>query len=177
MWFFFFFSLRPYNSIREYISLSLSYMSSTSKKSFESNCLVHVGNTETMWAIWSVAFIWKNLPHLCVLVHSCSVLVDITKHYQKGKPKSAGLVIFMPLPHIDQVTSKGQCISNAAWPAFWRAFSTLMGIMVLIALSQCSTSSCFFHITAEKSMACHSLRSKNLCIYINAIHYVLFSIM
>lgn len=46
------------------------------------------------------------------------VLVEITKHYQKGKPKSAGLVIFMPPPHIDQVTSKGQCISNAAWPAF-----------------------------------------------------------
>lgn len=51
----------------------------------------------------------------------------MTKHYQKAKPKSASLVVFMPLSRIDQVTSKGQAISNAAWPAFQRAFSTLMG--------------------------------------------------
>lgn len=54
----------------------------------------------------SGCFFQQNFSTLMLLLYT-AVLVEITKHYQKGKPKSAGLVIFMPPPHIDQVTSKG----------------------------------------------------------------------
>lgn len=120
--------LWPCDSIRQHISLSLSrpqLLKSPQSPNTQCECLLKqckkfkqkllswkFHHTSAFVQFFFFFFSW------CTAAQLHRVLVEITKHYQKGKPKSAGLVIFMPSPHIDQVTSKGQCISNAAWPAF-----------------------------------------------------------